>query len=99
MLAWLKANGYEKNSLEGQMEYMAHEAMTDKNYAPSREALMGANGENIGGVNRTLTRNFERPKENNFDDRRIRKAGSHPRPGLRRDGRRSANDCLPQGDV
>ena len=47
----------------------AHEAMTDKTYSASREALIGANEGNLGGVNRTLTRNFERPAINNFDDR------------------------------
>ncbi len=32
MLRWLKANGYEPNSAEGQMRYMTHEAMSDPSY-------------------------------------------------------------------
>jgi hypothetical protein len=48
MLNWLAANGYAKDSLEGQMRYMAHEAMSGK-YPRTRAALMGATPENIVG--------------------------------------------------
>ena len=34
MLDWMQANGYPQNSLEGQMRYMAHEAMTG-GYGPT----------------------------------------------------------------
>lgn len=61
MLAWLKENGYARNSLEGQQRYMAHEAMTDPTYATTRETLMGASPETLGHDSRTLTKNFERP--------------------------------------
>lgn len=67
MLSWLSKNGYAKNSLEGQAKYMAHEAMTA--FPQSRAALMEANAQNMGGVNRTLTRDFERPAVNNYGDR------------------------------
>ncbi|UFX46139.1 phage tail tape measure protein [Bradyrhizobium sp. 41S5] len=69
MLKWLSANGYAKNSLEGQMRYMAHEAMTDKAYAPSRSALMGASDDNMRRATSTLTNNFESPKVDNSPTR------------------------------
>src|SRR6202008_4612427 len=65
----LSANGYAKNSLEGQMRYMAHEAMTDKAYAPSRNALMGASDDNMRRATSTLTNNFESPKVDNSPTR------------------------------
>lgn len=65
MLSWMKDNGYANNSLEGQMKYMAHEAMTDKAYGPSRQALMGASPETMGAATSTLTNNFERPLRDN----------------------------------
>lgn len=69
MLSWLKENGYANNSLEGQMKYMAHEAMTDKTYAASRKALMGASPETMGSATSTLTNNFERPARDNSPTR------------------------------
>lgn len=65
MLGWLAANGYASNSLEGQMRYMAHEAMTDKTYAASRNALMNASDATLASGTSTLTRNFEAPKIDN----------------------------------
>jgi hypothetical protein len=63
MLNWMKEHGYAKDSLEGQSRYMAHEAMTTKEYAPSRGALMGATEANRRqGVN-TFIQNFERPQD------------------------------------
>jgi len=59
MLAWLKANNYPADSLEGQARYMAHEAMTDETYAPTRAALMGGATLQEGTV--TTRWNFESP--------------------------------------
>jgi len=63
MFKWLAANGFDRNSLEGQMRYMATEAMTRKEYAASRRALMGASAANMHEVAGVLTRNFERPAD------------------------------------
>lgn len=63
MFKWLEENGYEKNSPEGQARYMVHEAMTKGEYAPSRNALMTANKDNVLDTSSVLTNNFERPKE------------------------------------
>lgn len=65
MLAWLKANGYAANSLEGQARYMAREAMNDPTYRASRNALMTATPESMAAGTRTLTRNFEAPRIDN----------------------------------
>ena len=43
MLEWLAANGYARDSLEGQAKYMIHEAMTDPRFARTRAELMRAN--------------------------------------------------------
>jgi hypothetical protein len=61
MFAWLAANGYAKDSFEGQQRYMAHEAMHD--YPVSRRALMNATDPSVAGD--VLERNFEAPKVNN----------------------------------
>lgn len=61
MLNWMAENKFPANSLEGQMRYMAHEAMTGKGYGPSRAALMGATQDTLGAGTDTLTRNFEAP--------------------------------------
>ena len=58
---WLAEKGYDKNSLEGQSRYMAHEAMTSKDYGKTRAALMGATPENRAATTDAVTRNFERP--------------------------------------
>lgn len=63
MLQWLAANGYAKNSLEGQSKYMAHEAMTA--YPSARRVLMSANKSNMSGGTFVLTRDFESPAVNN----------------------------------
>jgi hypothetical protein len=65
MLAWLAKNGFAKNSLEGQMKYMAHEAMSSR-YGPSRDALMRANPNNLEAGTRALTHNFESPAVENW---------------------------------
>lgn len=63
MLVWLKANGYTPNSLEGQMKYMAHEAMTK--YPGARNALMAATPENMMSGTSVLTSQFESPAVDN----------------------------------
>lgn len=65
MLNWMKENGYEPNSLEGQSRYMAHEAMTGKRFGPTRNALMGASSDTMGSATQTITRNFEAPARDN----------------------------------
>jgi hypothetical protein len=62
MFAWLSEHGYGKNSLVGQMRQMAHSAMTDIDYGPTRRALMGATRENLGSTASTVMRNFEAPR-------------------------------------
>lgn len=61
MNKWLAEQGYDNNSLEGQSRYMAHEAMTGKDYGKTRAALMGATPENRAATTEAVTRNFERP--------------------------------------
>ncbi len=69
MLQWLHENAYPDHSLEGQMRYMIHELMTQKQYLPSQQALLTANAENLELGSFTLTVNFERPTVNNFQTR------------------------------
>jgi hypothetical protein len=64
MLRWLKENGYAANSAEGQMRYMAHEAM-GKNYPTTRGILMNANPNAMGRDSRAVTHEFEAPKVDN----------------------------------
>lgn len=61
MLNWLADNGYAKDSLEGQTRYMGHEAMTDKHYAITKQALMNADPSNMVGNTDAVTGNFESP--------------------------------------
>lgn len=61
MFKWLEANGYDKDSPEGQARYMVHEAFTK--YPKTRDALVGANKDNIGEVTGVLVNDFERPRE------------------------------------
>ena len=68
MLAWLAKHGYARNSAEGQMRYMAREAMTVPTYSATRRALMGATPENMGPNTAAVTRNFESPAR--INDRR-----------------------------
>jgi len=64
MFAWLKANNYAQDSLEGQMRYMAHEAMSGR-YPKTRQILMtgSQNREDV----RTLMNEFEAPKNRTQD--------------------------------
>jgi Phage tail lysozyme len=66
MFKWLDANGYPRDSLEGQARYMAHEAMT---YKQTSQALRSATPESLPGVNRVLTDEFEAPKIRNYGRR------------------------------
>jgi hypothetical protein len=62
MLRWLEKNGYARNSAEGQMRYMAHEAMTK--FPATRQALIsGAFG---AGVTNLITKEFESPAVVNY---------------------------------
>lgn len=60
MLAWLAENGYPMNSAEGQMRYMAHEAMTG-NYPRTRAALMRAGTGTLATDQYAITKEFENP--------------------------------------
>lgn len=62
MFQWLQANGYAKNSAEGQMRYMVHEAMTDKNYAETRGLLSSATPDTLNQDTWAITKNFESPR-------------------------------------
>lgn len=65
MLDWLKANGYPQNSAEGQMRYMAHEAMNGDAYGRTRDVLMNASPDTLAKNSGVITANFERPAVNN----------------------------------
>lgn len=62
MFGWLEKHGYAKNSAEGQMRYMAHEAMTDPAYGTTREILKKANPGTFSQDVPRVTKNFENPK-------------------------------------
>jgi hypothetical protein len=64
MLNWLAENGYERNSAEGQMRYMSHEAMSGK-YPRTKETLMGATDEGLTAGSRVITHEFEAPAIDN----------------------------------
>lgn len=74
MLRWLEANGYARNSAEGQMRYMTHEAMTDRTYGRTRRILMGEGSGNIDADTNTITENFESPKVINRRSGAVRQA-------------------------
>lgn len=64
MLGWLKANGYEANSAEGQMRYMAREAMrgnSERKFPVTRNILMNATEESLARDSWAITREFEAP--------------------------------------
>ncbi len=88
MLRWLEKNGYAKNSAEGQMRYMSHEAMNDKTYARTRSILMGGGSGNIDADTDTITKNFESPKFVNRRSGAVRNAlrtGASPEPQREKD--------------
>ena len=60
MLDWMTQNGYSPSSPEGQMRYMAREAMSGQ-YPRTRAVLMGANETGFMPDSRAITAEFERP--------------------------------------
>jgi len=60
MVKWLEKNGYARNSAEGQMRYMAHEAMSG-GYGTTKRILMGEGSGNITADTNAITREFEAP--------------------------------------
>jgi hypothetical protein len=60
MLGWLSANGYPANSPEGQMRYMAREAMSGA-YPKTRSILMNASPDSLARDSWGITGDFERP--------------------------------------
>lgn len=61
MFRWLDANGYARNSAEGQMREMAHRAASGR-WGPTRNILFGKGTGNLEIDTNTITRDFERPK-------------------------------------
>jgi hypothetical protein len=61
MFDWLAKNGYDRNSLEGQQRFMAHEAMTNPRFGTTRNILMNANEKTLAADTHAITRNFEAP--------------------------------------
>lgn len=62
MFNWLKQNGYDKDSAEGQARYMVNEAFGGK-YPQTANALRNANKDNLSGVTSVLVDEFEAPAE------------------------------------
>jgi hypothetical protein len=97
MLRWLAEHGYARNSAEGQMRYMAHDAMSGR-YPRTRSALM-AGGFGPATTN-TITAEFEAPKIVNARHGAVVGAYNAPRiatpkkesdgSGVRRDNARNA---------
>ncbi len=73
MLNWLTANGYAKNSAEGQMRYMAVEAMS-KHYPATRRILMGQGTGDVSADAMTITKTFEAPRVANDRSGAVRAA-------------------------
>jgi hypothetical protein len=100
MLQWLAANGYARNSAEGQMRYMAHEAMTDRDYARTRRTLMNANPSTFESDTNTITGNFEAPKVINRRSGAVAgafRAGPAPQETAKSDGLRGQWPSLWKG--
>lgn len=66
MFNWLDRNGFSRNSLEGQIRYMAKEAMTDPAYSTTRNILVTANANNFASQVPIITKNFENPAVINY---------------------------------
>ena len=73
MVRWLEANGYARNSAEGQMRYMSHEAMGG-GYPRTRRVLMGQGTGDINQDTDTITRDFEAPRVANYRAGAVRSA-------------------------
>lgn len=65
MLKWLEDHGYARNSAEGQMRYMTHEAMSGR-YPRTKRILMGNGTGNVDSDTNTITGEFESPKVINY---------------------------------
>ncbi len=61
MARWLEANGYARNSAEGQMREMAHSAMSGR-YPQIRSILMGRGSGSLEQDTDAITKEFEAPK-------------------------------------
>ena len=88
MFKWLEKNGYARNSAEGQMRYMAHEAMSGR-FKQTRRILMGEGSGDIEHDTNTITREFESPKIVNKRSGAVRNAmrvGPEDGPTGRREG-------------
>lgn len=72
MYKWLAANNYARNSAEGQMRYMSHEAM--RYYPVTAAILRNAREENIERDTNAITRNFEAPLRVNARSGAVRAA-------------------------
>ena len=73
MVRWLEANGYARNSAEGQMRYMAHEAMTG-GYGRTRRILLGGGSGDVERDTNTITGEFEAPQKINRRSGAVRNA-------------------------
>ncbi|WP_342108069.1 phage tail tip lysozyme [Methylobacterium sp. SI9] len=60
MVRWLEANGYARNSAEGQMREMVHQAMSGK-YPRTKAILMGRGTGDIEHDTNSITKEFESP--------------------------------------
>lgn len=61
MVRWLEANGYARNSAEGQMREVAHSAMSGR-YPRTRSILMGRGSGSLEQDTDAITKEFEAPK-------------------------------------
>ena len=80
MFAWLRKNNYALDSAEGQMRYMAHEAMSGR-YPTTRRILMGANKGSMRADSQAITHEFEGPKVDNYRAGAVEKAYTTPGSG------------------
>ncbi|MET3786083.1 phage tail tip lysozyme [Methylobacterium radiotolerans] len=60
MVRWLEANGYARNSAEGQMREMVHQAMSGK-YPRTKAILMGRGTGDVEADTNAITKEFESP--------------------------------------
>ena len=94
MFNWLDKNGFSRNSLEGQVRYMAKEAMNDPSYSTTRNILVNANANNFASQVPMITKNFENPAIINYRTNAVLQA-YNTGPG----GTFSATGALPQTGI
>ena len=92
MVRWLEQNGYARNSAEGQMREMVHQAMSGK-YPRTKAILMGRGTGDIEHDTNSITKEFESPAVINRRSGAVRNA-LRVGPG-REVG--NAGDTLPNG--